>query len=86
MHARVSTRTLASQVIEMNGNRGIISLMDRETGKSMSITLWEDEEALRATEQSADQVRSEAAKTSDGEIRSVERFEVSIFEVQAAGD
>ena len=97
MHARVSTfqspadklaeseqilqTEIAPKVLEMEGNRGIISLVDRETGKSLAITLWESEDALHASEESANQVRAKAASASGGETTSVERFDVSIFEV-----
>jgi heme-degrading monooxygenase HmoA len=49
---------------------------DRETGKLVSVTLWESEEALRASEEAADQLRADAADRTGGAIASVERFEV----------
>ena len=100
MHARVSTyqspaenlvaseeqaRTdIVPKVLEMQGNRGIISLIDRQSGKSISITLWDSEESLHATEQIANQIRSEATDASGGEIKAVEQFEVSILELRQA--
>jgi heme-degrading monooxygenase HmoA len=39
------------------GFKGLISLADRSSGKTLSITLWESEEEMRATEQDANQLR-----------------------------
>jgi hypothetical protein len=97
MHARVSTfespadkldegelvlrKEIVPTMREIAGCRGVISLVDRQSGKSLAITLWDTEDAMRASEEEADQVRSKAASASSGEITSVERFDVSIFEV-----
>ncbi|MBA2768547.1 MAG: hypothetical protein H0U35_05355 [Sporichthyaceae bacterium] len=97
MHARVSTlqspadkfaegeqilqTEIAPKVKEMDGNRGIIALVDRASGKTIAITLWDSEDAMRASEEQANQVRAKAASASSGEIASVERFDVSIFDV-----
>lgn len=97
MHARVSTfnsspvglreseevfRTeKVPQVLSIDGCRGVISLVDYDSGKSIAVTLWQSEEALQASEELANQIRSEAAEASSGQIASVERFEVSILEL-----
>jgi heme-degrading monooxygenase HmoA len=47
----------------------------------MSITLWESEEAMRASESAADELREEGAGHSGGTILSVERFEVTFQEL-----
>src|SRR5215208_3574693 len=63
------------------GNRGAIMLVDRDTGKGMAITLWEDENAMRASEQRANELRAQAADAMGaGEAPSVERYEVAVFE------
>ena len=48
----------------------------------MVISLWEDEEALRASEPEAKRLREEVA--SDGETASVEHYEVGLFSVEQA--
>jgi heme-degrading monooxygenase HmoA len=65
------------------GFKGLIALGDRQSGKALSITLWESEETMRATEQDADQLRSAWAERSGQEIASVERYEVGLFEVES---
>lgn len=97
MHARVSTfesspdglreseetfRTeMVPQVLDIDGCRGVISLVDYDTGNSIAVTLWESEEALKASEELANQIRSEAAEASSGKIAGVDRYEVSILEL-----
>ena len=65
------------------GFKGLIALADRQSGKTLSITLWESEEDMRATEQDADQLRSSWAQTSGQQIASVESYEVGLFEVES---
>lgn len=75
MHARVSFYELGSAsrddavrafegargaVEEMEGNRGGMLLVDTDGGKAITITFWESEDALRASEQRADDARREA--------------------------
>ena len=40
---------------------GAILLVDRQSGKAVAITLWEDEQALRASDEAANSLRAEAA-------------------------
>jgi heme-degrading monooxygenase HmoA len=67
------------------GFEGIIALTDRQSGKMVGITFWESEEAMRATEEGADQLREESAEAGGGKIAGVERYEVGLFEVPSAG-
>ena len=92
MHARVSTiagspdkiadaaAMINGEVIPsakgMPGFAGGLFLADRETGKVVGVTLWETEEAMRASEEAANKLREGAAQSTGGGIASVERFEV----------
>jgi quinol monooxygenase YgiN len=63
------------------GGKGGILLVDRQTGKAVAITLWEDEQALAASEERADALRAAVAE----EMRAtgqptVERYEVAVLE------
>ena len=60
----------------MSGFTGATFLGDRQSGKLIGITLWADEESLRASEETAKQLRDDAAGQAGGTIASVERFEV----------
>jgi heme-degrading monooxygenase HmoA len=94
MHARVSVfqmtpdevdagleygRGTISQMTEMEGFRGNLALVDREAGRITSITLWESEEAMKASEARANAMRSSAASAVDAGVVSVDRYEVGYF-------
>ena len=101
MHARVSIfegspdeidealRQAREQVLpqarQMDGFKGIIALGDRQSGKTLGITLWESEEAMRASEEAANRLREESAEAGGGTVAGVERYEVGLFEVPSAG-
>ena len=68
------------------GFSGILLLADRESGRALSITLWESEKAMRDSEEEASRLRRESAEAGGQTIASVERFnEVPIFEVSLTG-
>ena len=58
------------------GYRGLYSFVDRDTGKGVTITLWDSEDDLRASEAAAEQQRAEGTRRAGGEVAGVERFEV----------
>lgn len=60
----------------IEGFVGAYFLGDRESGKLMSITLWDSEEHMRASEEAADQIRGDAAGATQSTIETVERYEV----------
>lgn len=74
---RAFERALTDDDFHMEGMRDAYLLVDRAEGKALTITLWESEEALRASEQSADQVRRAAAGDA---VRDVDRYEVALHE------
>ena len=69
---------------DISGWRGIVTLVDRSSGKAKTITFWDGEESLRGSEAMADQLRAEAAEAGGDTITGVERFEVAIHEVPVA--
>ena len=98
MHARVTSvagtpenaeqgvTTFRENVLPMikeTGGKGALLLIDRESGRGMSITLWPDEETMRASEGRANQLRRDAAEQMGAtrEEPRVERYEVAVFEV-----
>lgn len=71
------------QIKQLDGFSGVLGLVDRETGKSLVITLWETQEALRASEEAATKVRAEAAKELGSTASPmVDRYEVVLQEVR----
>ncbi len=93
MHARVSFYDMAgasrddavtafegvrAALEEMQGNQGGLLLVNPDGGKAITITLWESEEALRASEEQANQMRQQAAGSAGMTISSVEPYEVAL--------
>jgi len=63
------------------GGKGAILLVDRQTGGAIAITLWENEQTLRASEERANALRAQAAEEMGAsEQPTVERYEVAVFE------
>lgn len=77
------TEELLPQVRQIAGFGGVYTLADRQTGRTMSITLWHSEEDMRASETEADRIRQDSTERAGGTILSVERFEVTYQEVAA---
>lgn len=62
--------------------KGAILLVDRDSGEAIAITLWDDEQSLRATEESANALRAGAADEMGAtDAPKVGRYEVAVFEV-----
>ena len=101
MHARLTTieglpdrmddatrhfqeQTLA-QLRQMGGFEGFVALADRQSGKLLGVAFWENEEALRATEEAVSGVRSGVAEAAGGTVAGVEQYEVVVFEAPSTG-
>jgi hypothetical protein len=74
---------LPTEFGQTEGMKGMMFLMDRQTGAVIAISLWQDEEAMRASEDAATRVREDV--TRPGETASVERYEVGLLSVEQAG-
>jgi hypothetical protein len=62
--------------------KGAILLVDRQSGDAIAVTLWEDEESMRASEESANSLRASAADDMGAaQTPTVGRYEVAVFEV-----
>jgi heme-degrading monooxygenase HmoA len=68
---------------DSTGFRGLIRLDDRESAKTLVITLWADEEALRASAEAADQFSGLAAETSGAKRLALEQYEATLFDVSS---
>jgi hypothetical protein len=63
--------------------KGTAFLVDRKSATIVIISLWRDEDALRASEDEATRVRQEV--TGPGQTASVERYELELLNVEQAG-
>ncbi|MGW0749864.1 hypothetical protein [Streptomyces sp. NPDC002587] len=76
------TEEIVRQVQDVPGFRGVYYLVDRASGKATSLTLWEDEQTMRASEDQAARIREETAQREGQRIVSVEHFEVAFSRLQ----
>ncbi len=94
MHARVSVFQMApddvdagieygrgtlTQMMQMEGFLGNLALVDRQTERITSVTLWESENAMVSSEEGANTMRSSGAADVSAEVVSVDRLEVGYF-------
>jgi heme-degrading monooxygenase HmoA len=61
---------------DMPGFAGAYFLLDSDGRKAMSITLWDDEEALEAGVEKANRLRKDAVREGGGSIDVVDHYEV----------
>jgi heme-degrading monooxygenase HmoA len=75
---RIAREQVVPAAKKMNGFKGMYAMVDRQSGATLSFTLWESEEAMRASETDADRLRSDAAASGGASIASVERYEIVV--------
>jgi len=71
---KLVNETVVPAAKRFQGFKGGYWLVDRASGKGFSVTLFESEAALHATEDDAAQLRSQASRVT--RITAVERYEV----------
>jgi hypothetical protein len=97
MHARVTTmetsparlddaiRFFREQVLphlrQMDGFEGFIALSDRQSGKLLGVSLWENEEVMHSIEEVLSRTRGGISHPPGGAVVGVENYVVSIFGV-----
>lgn len=72
--------TVVPKAADLEGFMGAVALLDRESGKVFSFTLWESEQAMQASEEAGNRIRSEASAELDFSP-TVEHYEVGTFEL-----
>jgi heme-degrading monooxygenase HmoA len=58
------------------GNAGVMFLVDRDDGTALTLTLWDSEDAARATDDFAEQSRATTVAATGTELVAQGRFEV----------
>jgi hypothetical protein len=66
---------------ESTGFRGLIGLTDPASGVALVITLWADEESLRASEQAGEHLSTLTNQVTGTTRRSLDDYEVTLFEL-----
>ena len=67
----------AKAIGDIDGITGGYVLVDGDSGRIVTITLWEDRAKLEASEVRASRLRQEALRSVGGDIESVERLRVA---------
>jgi heme-degrading monooxygenase HmoA len=90
MFARVSTyqgeterllegfRRTTEPLVQLDGFERAYFLTDAATGRAMTITLWESQDAMAASAEWASRAREHAAHESGAAVESVGSYEVSL--------
>jgi heme-degrading monooxygenase HmoA len=73
-----------SELERIDGFSQAYFLVDRDSGKALTMTLWESQQALDASADQAHKLRTQATQPSGATTESVRNFEVA-FTVQKAG-
>ena len=66
----------AKQIGDIDGITGGYVMADGDSGRIITVTLWEDQGQLEASEVRASRLRQEALRSVDGDVESVERLKV----------
>jgi heme-degrading monooxygenase HmoA len=66
----------AKQIGDIDGITGGYVMADGDSGRIVTVTLWEDRSKMEASEVRASRLRQEALRTVEGDVESVERLKV----------
>ena len=64
------------------GFQGVLFLADHESGKVLGVALWETEESMHASEDSAYWFRAYGAEAASERITGVERYEIILSDLE----
>jgi hypothetical protein len=66
---------------DSTGFRGLIRLADRAAGKTLVITLWADDDSLRASSEVGDKLSSLTTMITGAKRLALEEFDVTFYDV-----
>lgn len=91
MHARVSSyqasdpqrlvegfESVSGALEQVDGFSHAYFMVDRDSGKALSITIWDSEDALNASVAKADELRKQGTQSSATMIESVQHYEIPL--------
>ncbi len=81
---RAALEKVLPQLRRLDGFNGALALADRQSGRVLTVLLWESEQAMRLSEEASYWFRCYSAEAADETITSVERYEVVFSELQGA--
>jgi quinol monooxygenase YgiN len=68
---------LIPRVREIEGCVGALFLVDRLSGRSMSISFWDSEQSMLNSEEEGNRIRREISEKADERVLFIERYEVA---------
>ena len=75
--------TILPLMRDIPGFKGVLGLVDRTASTGLTLTLWEDEQAMQRGEEEGARLREEVAKAMKAETEPmVNRYEVVLIEVE----
>lgn len=69
-------KDVSSPASQLPGFQGIVLMVNRETGEAISVSYWQDEAALKATEPVSVRMRSEVAESTGTTVTEVSTGEI----------
>ena len=75
--ARMASEAMLDWLKQIDGYRGLLVLVDEETGSACFVTFWENEEAVIKTRASRSSLRDQMAATAGAEVLGAEEFVVA---------
>ena len=73
-------RSTVQALRNIPGNQGALLLVDRQSGRGIAVSLWEDQRAMEESREEANQQRQQVADRAGMEIESVDEYEVAVWE------
>ena len=74
--ARLIQERVIPDMQRQRGYQGGYWMIDRQTGRTLVVTLWESQEALQASAAAAERSRTEATQVVGATVQRVEEYEV----------
>jgi heme-degrading monooxygenase HmoA len=68
------------QLHQQDGFKGLMFLANYQSGELQLMSLWENAQAMRASEEDAKRLRADVAEAGEQEVANVERYDVVLFE------
>ena len=69
---------LGDELREINGFEDGYLLVDRDTGRVVTFTLWDNRAALEASTEKANEMRERVASAAQYEIKTVDSYEIAL--------
>jgi len=66
-------------VTQMDGCIGVSLLIDRDSGRCIITTAWDNEDAMHASAERASELRDRAKREFDGEVQNIDEWEIAIL-------